>query len=98
MAVCQTLPSGSIVWTMTIHSGVIHRDDGPAVIHQNGSRTWYHYGSIHRLDGPAIEHANGECEWFINNRKHTFAEWLLYLPDDETRTLMMLRWSDANCT
>lgn len=36
------------------------------------------------------------CQWFINSQEHTFAEWSIHLPGDEARTLMIMRWSDAN--
>ena len=44
--------------------GTIHRDDGPAVEFNDGTKMWYWMGSRHRKDGPAIEYANGEKRWF----------------------------------
>ncbi len=34
--------------------GYIHREDGPAIIHDNGSMSWFKSGMRHREDGPAI--------------------------------------------
>ena len=37
-------------------NGVIHREDGPAIINRCGIRQWLSNGSRHRLDGPAVYH------------------------------------------
>lgn len=50
--------------------GVVHRDDGPAIIFKDGTRVWYQHGKIHRENGPAIEHPDGGTEWSQNNRLH----------------------------
>ncbi len=50
--------------------GRLHRCDGPAVIHANGSQFWYYDGQIHRCDGPAIEYANGDLYWYQHNLRH----------------------------
>ena len=34
--------------------GLLHREDGPAVVYDNGTQEWWVKGSRHRLDGPAI--------------------------------------------
>lgn len=44
--------------------GVLHRDDGPAVIHKEGAHEWWHHGLQHREDGPAVEVPNGTCRWW----------------------------------
>lgn len=46
-------------------NGQLHRIDGPAVVHLDGSKAWYVNGLRHRTDGPAIEYANGNKEYFI---------------------------------
>jgi hypothetical protein len=43
--------------------GRYHREDGPAVIFDNGDQEWYLHGLQHRTGGPAIEKANGHKEW-----------------------------------
>ena len=40
--------------------GLRHRVDGPAVIHDDGSYTWYYYGEIHRIGGPAVYRSGAE--------------------------------------
>ncbi len=46
--------------------GLFHREDGPAVIHANGTKEWYINGNRHREDGPAVIHAIGTKEWWVN--------------------------------
>jgi hypothetical protein len=46
-----------------------HRDDGPAVIHSNGSLLWYKNGRLHREGGPAVIRRDGSIGWFRNGRR-----------------------------
>ena len=50
--------------------GVLHREDGPAVIYDNGINYWYKFGKIHREDGPAVDWTNGEYSWYRNGLYH----------------------------
>ena len=45
---------------------MLHREDGPAVEFNDGTKMWYWGGMLHRdsVEGPAIEYANGEKRWF----------------------------------
>lgn len=45
--------------------GKLHRIDGPAVSHIDGSQYWYYNGRLHRADGPAII-AHGSELWFLH--------------------------------
>ena len=47
----------------------MHRLDGPAIEHADGSKWWFN-GQLHRTDGPAIEYANGTKCWCINDQLH----------------------------
>lgn len=48
---------------------LLHRPDGPAVIHPNGDYEWYLGGKRHRVGGPALQ--KNECEqWFIDGKCH----------------------------
>lgn len=49
--------------------GVLHREDGPAIIHPDGYKAWYRYGKRHREDGPAVEHPNGEKQWWLKDER-----------------------------
>jgi hypothetical protein len=48
-------------------NNLIHRKDGPAVFHKNGSEAWYLNGKRHRLDGPALDYINTKA-WYINGK------------------------------
>ena len=50
--------------------GKLHRTDGPAVEHRNGTKEWYKMGKLHRIDGPAIEYPNGDKFWYQNGKRH----------------------------
>ena len=44
-------PAGKIsCW----RNGLLHRDDGPAIVCPNGRKEWYENGKRHREDGPAL--------------------------------------------
>lgn len=47
-----------------------HRDDGPAMEFDDGSKVWYKHGVHHRIDGPAISYSTGEKVWLINGVRH----------------------------
>ena len=47
--------------------GKLHREDGPAVEWNNGSKIWYLNGQLHREDGPALEYDDGSEDWFLND-------------------------------
>ena len=44
--------SGTQEW---YKNGLLHREDGPAVVYLIGIREWYQNGRLHRVDGPACE-------------------------------------------
>jgi hypothetical protein len=50
---------------MTIH----HREDGPAVEGENGTKLWCINGKRHRTDGPAVEYADGSKSWWVNGKR-----------------------------
>jgi hypothetical protein len=63
--------------TRYYQNGVLHRDDGPAVITNNGISYWYKNDVLHRTDGPAVMYRcyGGEYPtitdyWFYNGRLH----------------------------
>ena len=59
--VCVIDEKGWQWWTL---NGLLHREDGPAVIGTHES--WYINGLRHRENGPAIEYHNGDKEWYYN--------------------------------
>ena len=48
----------------------LHRDDGPAIIDNDGYKAWYKNGEFHRDDGPAVINSNGSKVWYKNGRPH----------------------------
>ncbi len=50
--------------------GELHREDGPAIEYNNGTKHWYINNQLHRIDGPAIEHSDGSKYWFKNGKRH----------------------------
>ncbi len=56
-------------------SGRYHRTDGPAIIHNSGTKSWWINGQYHREDGPAIEWFDGGKEWFLNGIEYTEQEF-----------------------
>ena len=51
-------------------NGLLHREDGPAVVKADGTKEWYLNGKFHRVDGPAIERVNGDREWYRHGQCH----------------------------
>jgi len=48
----------------------LHREDGPAVITNNGGKFWFINDKRHREDGPAMILSNGEKRWYQNDKFH----------------------------
>ena len=57
------------------NAGELHRDAGPAVEWDDGSKGWFQNGLLHRTDGPAIEYDAGTKSWYINGERLTEAEF-----------------------
>lgn len=72
-----TEPDGTLKY---YSCGVLHRDDGPAVIEvypdydgQERHRSWYRFGVLDRDDGPAViggRTGNGQYEWWRAGVRH----------------------------
>jgi len=50
--------------------GKLHREDGPAMVYENGTKAWFINGQLHRTDGPAIEYADGAKYWYQSGKLH----------------------------
>ena len=62
----------------------LHREDGPAIVFENGDKAWYidgkihrdggqeYYkeGALHRVDGPAKIFENGTQAWYLDGIRH----------------------------
>lgn len=75
--------------------GDYHREDGPAVIWDDGSYIWYRHGWFHRNDGPAFFNAEyGNLHWYFDGKKYSFEEWLEINDeiDEDDKILLKLEW------
>lgn len=52
-----------------INGNLIHREDGPAIHHDDGSMFWIFNGKLHRENGPAIEYIDGRTEYWLNGER-----------------------------
>jgi hypothetical protein len=50
--------------------GQLHREDGPAIVYNDGTKYYYRNGLIHREDGPAIEYKDGTVVYYTNDSLH----------------------------
>jgi hypothetical protein len=55
--------------------GYLHREDGPAIEWNNGTKEWWINGNTHREDGPAIEYYNGHKKWRLNGKDYSKENW-----------------------
>ena len=51
-------------------NGELHRVDGPAYEHPDGTKAWFLNGRLHRVDGPAYEHPDGDKYWYLDGKRH----------------------------
>ena len=61
--------------------GRLHRTDGPALIHANGSVKWYLHGKRHRIGGPACVYVNGTRKWYEDGKRHRYGGPAATYPD-----------------
>ena len=57
---------GTVRWFN--RDGKYHRNDGPAIEYQDGSKEYYLNGERHRVDGPAVEGADESKLWYFNGK------------------------------
>jgi hypothetical protein len=76
VVVCRDVFSqvGVIQRSEFLKAGMLHREDGPAVVYHNNSKVkeeWYLYNIRHREGGPAVIPWNvGSYEWWVNGLLH----------------------------
>ena len=51
-------------------AGQLHREEGPAIVYNDGTEKWYQNGKLHREDGPAVTYKNGTKIWFKHGKRH----------------------------
>jgi hypothetical protein len=50
-------------------TGILHRENGPAIEYANGDCEWFIDGKRHRIGEPAIVWTSGK-HWFVDNKRH----------------------------
>ena len=61
--------NGSFVVMKWYLDDILHKEIGPAVIHNFGMIQYWSYGKVHRMDGPAIIFSNGRERWYYQGKK-----------------------------
>jgi hypothetical protein len=69
-------------------NGELHREDGPAMEHNNGYKFWYINDLLHREDGPAVVHPSGSKSWYLNNINYTEQEHKFKMRDRKLKELL----------
>ena len=80
---------GTVEWYL---NGELHREDGPAVEHADGSKEWYLNGECHREDGPAIEWEDGTKFWWLNDKQHREDGPAVEYADGTDGTVRTVEW------
>jgi len=62
--------NSTIITRIWYKHGVIHRDNGPALVRENGDQLWIRNNQLHRINGPAVTYIDGSAEWWQYNRRH----------------------------
>ena len=70
--------------------GMLHRDNGPAIIWANGTEGWFQYDMHHREDGPAIVSTVNEHEYYIYDRLCSFKKWANHFKISEKEQAILL--------
>ena len=74
----------------------LHRLDGPAWIHPNGTEYWVQDGDLHRLNGPAVIRHDKRLYWYVKGKNITreVSKWLkeqnITLPMSESEQTMFI--------
>jgi hypothetical protein len=59
---------GDIFWFKE-GTDILHREDGPACEHADGSKAYYLNGKRHRENGPAIEYDSGYKDYYYHGKR-----------------------------
>lgn len=73
-SICVRLTTDNVYW-LSVHSGTIHKENGPALIYPNGDRVWYKHGMYHNEYGPAVVFASGKKEYWLEDKIYDKKEW-----------------------
>ncbi len=54
----------------------LHRESGPAVIHNNGCVEYWRLGQLHNISGPAIQTNSGKKVYYLYGRRLSYEKWI----------------------
>jgi hypothetical protein len=60
-------------------NGRLHRDNGPAIIYNDGSEYWFQYDRLHNTNGPAIILPFGMKRYYINDKQYSLNDYKLII-------------------
>ena len=73
--------------------GEFHREDGPAVIYNDGTTfDWHLHGKLHRLDGPAMDWTNIKS-YAIHGREISFEQFCRHPLVIKKRLENIIKWN-----
>ena len=58
-------------------NGLFHREDGPAIEYEYGTKSWWINDERHREDGPAVIWSDGHVEYWMRDVEYTADDYLL---------------------
>lgn len=67
---CEILLSSGGEYVYFVLDESLHRDDGPAVIWNDGGVEYWQNDKLHREDGPAVIDKDGSVRYWLNNIKY----------------------------
>jgi len=77
-----------------------HKENGPAIIQNDGTVSWWFNNKLHRKNGPAIIIYDGTKEWYLNGKKLPNEEVVKWIEDNkidlstiEGQLAFKIRWS-----
>ena len=65
--ISHTYQDGTVKW---YQNGMLHKEDGPAIIFFFGQQEWWINGKKHRDGLPAVIKPDGSQYWYKNGKKH----------------------------
>ena len=66
----ELIKGGTAIRYYIVGTNLLHREDGPAVIYNDGGLSYYQYNKLHRVDGPAVTYKDGSKRWLQFGKLH----------------------------
>jgi hypothetical protein len=78
---------GDLAWFI---NGLRHREDGPAIEYQDGTKAWFINDKRHREDGPAIVYYNNAKSWYLNGIEYSEREYYQEITNIKLKRILNL--------